>query len=122
MWNRMVENLPSVLEHFLAGCSSCFVEFSAALEALSFALDVACSALGIAYSARDARRVKLPFALGVAYLTKNSLSTIQACNCKMTDAVDSLILLPVVSLHEYTGLLKNNNKYSQKVLSQKTTV
>ena len=23
-------------------------------------------------------------------------------------------LLPVVSLHEYTGLLKNNNKYSQK--------
>ena len=34
MWNRMVENLPSVLEHFLAGCSSCFVEFSAALEAL----------------------------------------------------------------------------------------
>ena len=62
----MVENLPSVLEHFLAGCSSCFVEFSAALEALSFALDVACSALGIAYSARDARRVKLPFALGVA--------------------------------------------------------
>ena len=28
-------------------------------------------------------------------------------------------LLPVVSLHEYTGLLKNNNKYSQKSLSQK---
>ena len=55
MWNRMVENLPLVLEHFLAGCSSCFVEFLAALEALSFAL--------------DARRVKLPFALGVAYLT-----------------------------------------------------
>ena len=55
MWNRMVENLPSVLEHFLTGCSSCFVEFSAALEALSFAL--------------DARHVKLPFALGVAYLT-----------------------------------------------------
>ena len=25
----------------------------------------------------------------------------------------------VVSLHEYTGLLKNNNKYSQKSLSQK---
>ena len=25
----------------------------------------------------------------------------------------------VVSLHEYTGLLNNNNKYSQKVLSQK---
>ena len=59
------------------------------------ALDVACSALGIAYSARDARRVKLPFALdarrgklpfalGVAYLTTklvrkfHSLSTIQA--------------------------------------------
>ena len=55
MWNRMVENLPSVLEHFLAGCSSCSVKFSAALEALSFAL--------------DARRVKLPFALSVAYLT-----------------------------------------------------
>ena len=73
MWNRMVENLPSVLEHFLAGCSSCFVEFSAALEALSFALDVACSALGIAYSARDARRVKLTFALGVAYLTTKSV-------------------------------------------------
>ena len=43
-------------------------------------LGVGCSALGIAYSARDARRVKLPFALdarrgklpfalGVAYLT-----------------------------------------------------
>ena len=80
MWNRMVENLPSVLEHFLASCSSCFVEFSAALEALSFALDVACSALGIAYSARDACRVKLPFALGVAcsalgvaYLTTKSV-------------------------------------------------
>ena len=28
----------------------------------------------------------------------------------------------VVSLHEYTGLLKNSNKYSQKSLSQKTTV
>ena len=55
MWNRMVENLLSVLEHFLAGCSSCFVKFLAALEALSFAL--------------DARRVKLPFALGVVYLT-----------------------------------------------------
>ena len=84
MWNRMVENLPSVLEHFLAGCSSCFVTFSAALEALSFALGVACSA-------RDARRVKLPFALdarrgklpfalgvacsalGVAYLTTKSV-------------------------------------------------
>ena len=91
MWNRMVENLPSVLEHFLAGCSSCFVKFLSALEALLFALDVACSALGIAYSARDARRVKLPFALGVAcsalgvaYLTIksvqkfHSLSTIQA--------------------------------------------
>ena len=84
MWNRMVENLPSVLEHFLVGCSSCFVEFSAALEALSFALGVACSALGVAYSACDARRVKLPFALGVAYLTTksvqkfHSLSTIQA--------------------------------------------
>ena len=49
MWNRMVENLPSVLEHFLAGCSSCFVKFSAALEALSFVLGVACSALGVAY-------------------------------------------------------------------------
>ena len=91
MWNRMVENLPSVLEHFLAGCSSCFVKFSAALEALSFALGVACSArdarrvklpfvlgvgcsaLGIAYSARDASRVKLPFALGVAYLTTKSV-------------------------------------------------
>ena len=84
MWNRMVENLPSVLEHFLAGCSSCFVKFSAAFEALSFALDarrvklpfalgVACSALGVAYSARDARRVKLPFALGVAYLTTKSV-------------------------------------------------
>ena len=66
MWNRMVENLPSVLEHFLAVCSSCFVEFSAALEALS--------------SARDARCVKLPFALGVAcsalgvaYLTTKSV-------------------------------------------------
>ena len=74
MWNRMVENLPSVLEHFLAGCSSCFVKFSAALKALSFALGVACSA----------RRVKLPFALGVACLTTksvqkfHSLSTIQA--------------------------------------------
>ena len=80
MWNRMVENLPSVLEHFLAGCSSCFVKLSAALEALSFVLCAACSArnvcrvklpfaLGIACSTRDARRVKLPFALGVAYLT-----------------------------------------------------
>ena len=66
MWNRMVENLPSVLEHFLTGCSSCFVKFSTALEALSFALGVACSA-------RDARRVKLPFALGVAYLTTKSV-------------------------------------------------
>ena len=66
MWNRMVKNLLSVLEHFLAGYSSCFVEFSAALEALSFALGVACSA-------RDARRVKLPFALGVAYLTTKSV-------------------------------------------------
>ena len=28
----------------------------------------------------------------------------------------------VVSLHEYTGLLNNNNKYSQKSLSQKTTL
>ena len=28
----------------------------------------------------------------------------------------------VVSLHEYTGLLKNNNIYSQNLLSQKTTV
>ena len=84
MWNRMVENLPSVLEHFLAGCSSCFVKFSAALEALSFALCAACSArnvrrvklpfaLGVACSARDARRVKLPFALGVAYLTTKSV-------------------------------------------------
>ena len=61
MWNRMVENLPPVLEHFLAG-SSCFVKFSATLEALTFALCAACSA-------RDARRVKLPFTLGVAYLT-----------------------------------------------------
>ena len=74
MWNRMVENLPSVLEHFLAVCSSCFVKFLSALEALSFALGVACSA----------RRVKLSFALGVAYLTTksvqkfHSLSTIQA--------------------------------------------
>ena len=66
MWNRMVENLQSVLEHFLAGCSSCFVKFSAALKELSFALGVACSA-------HDARRVKLPFALGVAYLTTKSV-------------------------------------------------
>ena len=84
MWNRMVENLPLVLEHFLAGCSSCFVKFSAALKALSFALCAACSArnvrrvklpfaLGVACSARDARRVKLPFALGVAYLTTKSV-------------------------------------------------
>ena len=28
----------------------------------------------------------------------------------------------VVSLHEYTGLLKNNNKYSQKSTYPKTTV
>ena len=54
------------MEHFLAGCSSCFVEYLAALEALSFAF--------------DARRVKLPFALGVAcsalgvaYLTTKSV-------------------------------------------------
>ena len=78
MWNRMVENLPSVLEHFLAGCSSCFVKFSAALEALSFALGVACSAC-------DARRVKLPFALGVAcsalgvaYLTTKSVQKLHS--------------------------------------------
>ena len=111
----MVENLPSVLEHFLAGCSSCFVKFLAALEALSFAL--------------DARRVKLQFALGVAYLTKlvrkfsliltiQALMQIQQIFFKILDA-DELLessspLLPVVSLHEYTGLLKNNNKYSQK--------
>ena len=104
MWNRMVENLPSVLEHFLAGCSSCFVKFSAALEALSFALGVACSALGVAYlTTKSVQKF-------------HSLSTIQAVMqiqqifFKILDAVEFLEssspLLPVVSLHEYTGLLK----------------
>ena len=120
MWNRMVENLPSVLEHFLAGCSSCFVEFLAALEALSFALGVACSALGVAYlTTKSVQKF-------------HSLSTIQAVMQNQQifffflDAVEFLEssspLLPVVSLHEYTGLLKNNNIYSQNLLSQKTTV
>ena len=83
MWNRMVENLPSVLEHFLAGCSSCFVEFSAAFEALSFAL--------------DARRVKLPSALGVAYLTTKLSSeiplilSIQAVNANSTNFLFSFL-------------------------------
>ena len=105
--------------------AACICETPGSIPGISttFALDVACSALGIAYSARDARRVKLPFALGVAYLTTksvqkfHSLSTIQAVNANSTnflffflDAVEfipsSSPLLPVVSLHEYTGLLK----------------
>ena len=38
---------------------------------------------------------------------------------KCTHLVEKKGISDVVSLHEYTGLLKNNNKYSQKSLSQK---
>ena len=64
-------------------------------------------------------RVKLPFALGVAYLTTKLVLTVQAVNANSTNFflildADELLessspLLPVVSLHEYTGLLNNNN-------------
>ena len=111
MWNRMVENLLSVLEHFLAGCSSCFVEFSAALETLSFALDarrvktVICSWCCL-FNNKISSEISL-------ILTIKALMQIQQIFFKILDAVEFLEssspLLPVVSLHEYTGLLNNNN-------------